>query len=312
MGQFWSETFPPKSKFLPSRDIPDLSDKVIIVTGGNTGIGKETIRELLKKNAKVYMASRTKARADQAIAELKADTGKEAIFLELDLANLDQVTRAAHEFKSKETTLHVLINSAGVMNPPLDQLTANGYDSQFGTNVLGHAHFTLELLPALIAGAKSSSDGKARVVNVSSSGSYFFPRIEWESLQGQHPIRKKIGNQMLYCQSKFGNVVFSNEFARRYADQGIISNSLNPGNIQTELYRNQGFLHGLLTGWLLYPPPHGALTQLWAATTPEAKDYNGAWFVPWARIGPMPKEAKDPEVGKRLWDWIEEQRKSHV
>jgi len=316
MGQIWSEIFVPESKFVPERDIPDLSGRVIIVTGGNTGIGKETVKELLKKNAKVYMASRTKSRADQAIADLKAQTGKEAIFLELNLGNLDAITRAANEFKSKEPALHALINNAGVMIPPLDQLTDDGYDLQFGTNVLGHAHFTLCLIPELIAGAKSSPDGKARVINVSSSAAYFTSDVVWETLRDS-PKRTSMGSKLsgksdLYNQSKFGNVVFSNELARRFADQGIISNALNPGNLETELQRHAGWVFHFFIDWTLYPAPFGALTQLWAATSPEAATYNGAWFIPWARVGKIGAAAKNSELGTRLWDWIEEQRKSHV
>lgn len=105
MGQAWThlcmiydQSRPPKPKFSVD-DIPDLTGKVIIVTGGNTGVGKETVKALLSKNANVYMASRSKTKAEQAIADLKTQTGKEAIFLELDLADLKSVKRAAEEFQ---------------------------------------------------------------------------------------------------------------------------------------------------------------------------------------------------------------------
>ncbi|KAG8877344.1 hypothetical protein FRB98_006746, partial [Tulasnella sp. 332] len=166
-----SELFPPKSHFT-AKDVPDLSNKVMIVTGGNSGIGKETIQELLKNNGKVYMASRSRTRAEEAIKDLEAKTGRRAIFLQLDLSSLDSITKAAREFQSQESVLDVLFNSGGVMNPPIEDLTTDGYDMQFGVNCLGHAHFTLLLLPQLIAAAKLSPDGKARVVNVSSNGAY--------------------------------------------------------------------------------------------------------------------------------------------
>ncbi|KIO27009.1 hypothetical protein M407DRAFT_73757 [Tulasnella calospora MUT 4182] len=232
MGQIFSETFPPKSAFDPSRDIPDLTGKVVIVTGGNTGLGEETVKVLVSKNATVYLAARNKNRADQTLAKIKGETGKEPIFLELDLASLASVTRAANDFKSKETKLHILFNNAqvhpGVMAPPVEELTADGYDLQFGTNVLGHAHLTLLLMPELIAGAKTNVDGKARVVNTSSSAVYWSNTIDFDLLTDTEKRRKTYSGQ-LYCMSKFGNVVFSNELARRYADQGIVSNSVNPG-----------------------------------------------------------------------------------
>ncbi|KAG8873419.1 hypothetical protein FRB97_006737, partial [Tulasnella sp. 331] len=249
--------------------MPDLSSKVVIVTGGNTGIGKETA--LLVKNAKVYIASRSKEKAYVAIADLKAETGKEAIFLELDLANLDSVTRAANEFKSKERCLHILFNSAGVFMVPIGELTSDGYDLQFGTNVLGPAHFTLSLITELIEGAKSSSDGKARVVNTSSDSAYLgVPKngIDWNTVR-DGPARKKMGTMTLYSQSKFANIVFSNELARRYASQGISSNSLNPGHLKTDLQRHMSAAQRTVLGAFLYPAPMGALTQLYVGTSPD-------------------------------------------
>ncbi|KAG8980275.1 hypothetical protein FRB94_011995 [Tulasnella sp. JGI-2019a] len=310
--QIISESFPPASHFVPARDIPDLSGKVIIVTGGNTGIGKETVKELLLKNARVYMASRTQSRAEQAIAELKSKTGKEAIFLELDLGSLESVTKAAKEFKSKEPALHILFNSGGVMAPPIDQLTSDGYDLQFGTNCLGHAHFTLLLIPELISGAKTSSDNKARVVNTSSSAAYLAGDIgiDFDCLRDS-PKRTKIGSNTLYMHSKYGNVVFSNELAKRYADQGIVSNALNPGNLRTELQRHLTPLRERLLSFTLYPASFGALTQLWVGTSPETKDFNGKWCIPWARVGKI-GASKDPKIGEKLWEWIEEQRKDYL
>ncbi|KAG8894591.1 hypothetical protein FRC00_008691, partial [Tulasnella sp. 408] len=126
--------------------------------------------------------------------------------------------------------------SSGVMKTPIDELTADGYDLQWGTNTLGHAHFTLCLIPALLEGAKTSADGKARVVNVSSDAAYG-SGINWDTLR-DGPERRKLSPLSLYFQSKFGNYVFSCELARRYGDQGIISNALSPGHIITDLQRN--------------------------------------------------------------------------
>ncbi|KAG8925325.1 hypothetical protein FRC00_004110 [Tulasnella sp. 408] len=178
------------------------------------------------------MASRSRDRAEEEIRDLKEQTGKEAIFLELDLSGLEKVTKAVNEFKSNETELHILFNSAATLGTPPEELTDDGLDLQFGTNVLGHAHFTLLLIPELAAGAKSSADGKARVVNVSSSAVYLnhWNLLDWKTLESDGIAeRRKLGTVMLYNQSKYGAVAFSNEFARRYADQGITSNAINPG-----------------------------------------------------------------------------------
>jgi len=267
----------------------------------------------LKKNANVYMASRSKSKADAAIAELKEETGKEAIFLECDLANLDSISKAAKEFQSKESALHILFNSGGVMNPPVEQITSDGYDLQFGTNVLGHAHLTLHLIPQLLAGAKSSKDGKARIVNTASDGAYWGPKegIKFDTLTDT-PERRKMSTMKLYFQSKFGNYVFSEELARRYGDQGITSNALNPGHLKTELGRHNSKIQTLLTDWMLFPAPMGALTQLWIGTSPETVDFNGKWLIPWAREGKFLGAKNADEVGPVLWEWVEKQRAVHL
>ncbi|KAG8957331.1 hypothetical protein FRC00_004133, partial [Tulasnella sp. 408] len=172
---------------------------------------------------------------------------------------------------------------------PVEQFSDEGVELQFGTNVLGPAHFTLLLLPELIAGARSSPDGKARVVNVSSSGVYLnhSKLLDWEALESEGTAeRRKLASLGLYNQSKYGILAFSNELARRYADQGITSNALNPVE-------------------------RGPLTSLYVGTSPETKDANGGWFIPFARESPHYGYTKNPEIEAKLWNWIEEKRKGH-
>ncbi|KAJ7645249.1 NAD-binding protein [Mycena polygramma] len=297
------QAWPPKSKFSVD-DIPDLSGKVIIVTGGNSGVGKETVKALLNHNAKVYLAARSAKNAKAAIDDLKAETGKEAEFLELDLADLRSVKRAAETFTSKETKLHVLFNNGGVMVPPIEQLTAQNYDLTFGTNVLGHFYFIKLLIPTLLATATPGNP--ARVVNTSSIASELFggAEINYNTLRDS-PARKKAGPNTLYYQSKFGNVAFSNELWRRYGEQGVVSVACNPGNLKSGLQRHLvGF-----TKWAvestLYPTPYGALTQLWAGTTDAGASFGGKYLIPWARIGANPSINSASE--KALWTWLEEQ-----
>ncbi|EJD04776.1 NAD-binding protein [Fomitiporia mediterranea MF3/22] len=299
----------PKPKFIVD-DIPDLSGKIVIVTGGYTGIGLETVRALLKKNATVYIAGRNRAKADSAIADLHKDTGKEAIFLELDLASLKSVKKAAEEFMSKETQLHILFNNGGVMYPPIEQLTADGYDLQFGTNVLGHFYFTQLLIPVLLETARASSDSHVRVVTTSSLGHMMHAssNILYDTLRDS-PERKEFDTFNLYYQSKFGNVLIARELARRYGDQGVVSMSVHPGIIGTELGRNLSWIKQKTYGLIVYPPPFGALTQLYAGTSPEARDLNGAYLIPWARVAECRKDARDPKTAEELWKWCEEQVK---
>jgi len=282
---------------------------VIIVTGGNIGIGYETAKALLAKNAKVYLACRSKEKADDAIEKLKQETGKEALFLQLDLADISGVRKSAAEFKTKESELHVLFNSAGVMVPPIELTTKDNLDLQFGTNVVGHWLLTMELLPLLEAGAKSSPDGKSRVVTTASMAAELTGGIKWDTLE-DGPVRKKYGTQNLYFQSKFGNVVTTVEFARRYGDKGVVFTSLNPGNIQSGLQRHLPLVQLMFIKLMLYPTPFGALTQLYAGTSPETVNMNGKYFVPWARPRDNLAKHENKETGEKLWKWLEEKTNS--
>ncbi|KAF8266753.1 NAD(P)-binding protein [Lactarius quietus] len=324
----FKQSFPPKPTW-GVNNIPDLTGKVIIVTGGNTGVGKETVKQLLTHNAKVYLAARSAQKANEAIAELKDETGKEAIFLQLDLSDLLAVRKAAQEFLSKENHLHVLINNAGVMVTPKEQVTAQKYDLQFGTNVIGAGPwlFTKLLLPALFAATDASpSQEKARVVTVSSSANYLTKGLDFYAF-ADGPERTKYSELELYNKSKFGNVVVARELARRHGDK-IVSTSLHPGNIRTDLLRhiswwkNALYVRSSITYggkplaefaqyWIMYPPSYGALTQLYCATSPATADVNGKYFIPWARAGEPNKATLDPQLGERLWSWLENETKNY-
>ncbi|KAF8509047.1 NAD-P-binding protein [Gautieria morchelliformis] len=308
MGQLWSQTFPPKSTFNVS-DIPDLSGKIMIVTGGNSGIGKEIVRALLEHNAKVYMAARNADAAKLAIQELKTDVGKEAHFLQLDLSSLKDIQRAANEFLHNEKELHALYNNAGVMYLTAAahsmDVTEDGYDIQWGTNVVGPFYFTQLLMPAIVVAAENSPDN-ARITFTSSSVQT--TSIKWDTLTAT-PARKKMGPDQRYMQSKFANVVMAREFARRYGDRGVVVTSLNPGGIRTELQRHMPGLVRSLLNMILHPAPMGALTPLWAGTSPQTKELNGKYLIPWARIGSPSAAAQDLALGQRLWDYLQDQVK---
>ncbi|KAJ7508807.1 hypothetical protein B0H11DRAFT_2217227 [Mycena galericulata] len=264
----------------------------MIVTGGNTGIGKETAKALLQHNAKIF--------------NLRPE--KTAEYLHLDLSDLHSVKKAAEEFKQKETHLDVLFNNAGVMRAPIDMLTAQNYDLAFGTNVLGPFYFTKLLLPTLLATAAAGK--KPRIIHTSSLGAQLHPGKEGVNyntlLDG--PARRRQSLVFLYGQSKFANVLVSNELARRYGHQGIVSIALNPGNLRSDLGRHlTGAIQLRLIYAICYPVPLGALTQLWAGTTKEAESLNGGYLIPWARIGTAPPATTDPAAMAALWTWLEEQ-----
>jgi len=225
--------------------------------------------------------------------------------LQLDLANLKSVKAAAEEFLSKEPLLDVLFNNAGVFNPPGEMLTVDGYDLQFGTNVVGHFYFTKLVMPALLAAAAVSSDGTARVVNTASNG-HLFSGLNYNTFKDS-PARRKMSTLARYGQSKTGNIIFSAELGRRYGSQGIVSTALHPGAIKTDIVRHHSsFIHAL---WDLcfHDVSYGALTQLYAGTTVEGTKLNGKYLIPWARIGKPRADTQDPQNGLELWNWLEEQ-----
>ncbi|KAH9005646.1 NAD-P-binding protein [Lactarius hatsudake] len=310
IGQF----FPPKPTWTAA-DVPDQTGKTVVVTGGNGGIGRETARVLLSKGARVYIATRSEEKSQKAIEELKKETGKDSIFfLKLDLADLVSIKAAAEEYTSKETELHTLYNNGGVMNTPIDDVTTQGFDMQFGTNVLGHFYLTKLLLPVLTATAKNFPAGTVRVVNVSSiAHQYGAPEgIRWATLaRGNESLeaRKKLTSTKLYGQSKLGNILFSKELARRYGAEGIVSTSLHPGVINTDLARSSGLFLNFIGLMIGYNVSYGAITSLYAGTAPAAGELNGKHFTVWARLTVPSKKALDAELGKKLWEWCEEQVK---
>jgi len=300
MMSVYDSNWPPKAKW-GVHDIPDLSGKVFIVTGGNSGIGQETVKALLQHNAKVYIAGHSKERCEIAIRELRNQTGKEAIFMDIDLANLGKIKMAVAEFQKLEPKLDVLINNAGVMLPDPKAITADGYDLQFGVNVIGHFYLTKLLMPTLLAA------DNPRIVNVSSAGNLLTKGLDFESFKdGQK--RQQADPFDLYNQSKFANVVVAKEFARRYGDRGIVSTSLHPGMIVTNISRDMTpKIVVKISALLSYSADKGALTSLYAATSPETADANGKYLLPWGRIGKPNPQTQDAETGIKLWNWLEEQ-----
>ncbi|KAJ7590297.1 NAD(P)-binding protein [Mycena floridula] len=304
---FIDNNFPPKTKWTIA-EIPDLAGKVALVTGGNSGIGKETVKVLLQRNATVYLAARSEDKATEAINEIFAQTGKTAHFLKLDLGSLKSIKAASDEYRSKEKALHILINNGGVMAPPIDQLTADGYDLQLGTNCLGHFYLTKLLLPMLLETAKADPSGKVRVVNVSSFA-HMVGTVDFNCFK-DGPARRRVGSKRLYAHSKFVNVVFASELARRYGEQGIVSTALHPGSVYTGLYRGQFGIVQSIMSKMFYGVEMGALTQLRAATDPEGLDWNGKFLTAWARLGEAKTGSQDPIIGRQVWEYFEEQVKN--
>ena len=286
--------------------MPDQTGRLALITGANSGLGLESARALLARGATVLLACRSLDRAElarQALGgERAAAAGAGAVeVLELDLADLDSVVRAAATVAERHGRLDLLLNNAGVMAPPR-QLTRQGFELQFGVNHLGHYALTRLLLPLLQA-----SSG-ARVVQVT-SGAQYFGRLEFGDLQGE----RRYDRWAAYGQSKLANVVFSQELQRRCA--GLLSAAAHPGLARTNLQptsiaasgaRFEGVVYRLLDP-LFQSARQGALPQLFAATAPEAEP--GGHYGPhqfggmrgWPAAVRPAAAALDPAQGERLW-----------
>ncbi|KAI0278525.1 hypothetical protein BC826DRAFT_1084073 [Russula brevipes] len=192
------------------------------------------------------------------------------------------------------------------MYTPIDAVTSQGIDMQFGTNVLGHFYLTKLLLPILTATAKKSPAGTVRVVNVSSIGHYLgAPEgIRWSTLNPEMIRSRRARNW-----HDQGNILFSNELARRYGGEGVVSISLHPGTIDTDLSRYASSLVQRAGRLVTYSVSYGAITSLYAGTSPAACDLNGKYLTAWARVTLPNKKVLNPELETKLWEWCEEKVK---
>ena len=289
-------------------DLSDLSGRRAVVTGANSGLGLVTARELARHGAEVILACRNLERAQPALAEVQAAAGApDRVRLEaLDLADLASVAGFAQRLIDAVTHLDLLINNAGIMAPPRRE-TVDGFESQLGTNHLGHFALTGRLLPALLAAPAP------RVVTVS-SGAHRLGRMDFDDLQR----RRRYNNWLAYGQSKLANLLFCFELQRRATAAGapLLSLAAHPGYSATNLQ-----FAGPSKPWETIPmalfnriyaqsAEMGALPTLYAAT----QDLPGATFVGpdgfmegrgHPRIVTAADRAYDEASARRLWELSE-------
>jgi len=282
--------------------------RVAIVTGATGGLGYETAAGLLRSGARVVLAGRNAAKGQAALARLRrAAPGGVAEFEALDLASLASVEAFAGRMLEAHPALDILVNNAGVMAPPARQLTADGFELQFGTNYLGHFALTARLLPALLR-----AEG-ARVVQVSSLA-HRRGAIAWDDLQSE----RRYNAWAAYSQSKLAMLMFARELARRAKAQNwpLSSIAAHPGWAATDIVANgpgggapdlKSRLMAVGFGLVAQSAADGARPLVFAATSPDAKP--GAYYGP-AGIGeirgqPGPSrvmpQAADAAAAKRLW-----------
>ncbi|EKD18224.1 uncharacterized protein L3040_007605 [Drepanopeziza brunnea f. sp. 'multigermtubi'] len=304
---------------LTEKNLPDQTGKVFIVTGSSSGIGKDLAEILYAHNAKIYIAARSEDKAQKAIEELKSkhkDSKGDLVYLHLDLDDLTTIKASAETFLAREKCLHVLWNNAGVMRPPQGSQTKQGYELQIGTNNVAPFLFTKLLTPLLQATAKTSPPDSVRVVWVSSSAAKnFAPAGGLDVSNLDYHVDK--GAWQKYGISKAGNIYHGKEYARRFGKDGIISVSLDPGLLKTDLYKHLPWWQGGAINMLLSDPIFGAYTELFAGlSTDISMKNNGSFVEPWGKLvsarkdieqGSKPKEEGGTGVAQDFWDWTEEQ-----
>jgi len=291
-------------------DVPSQAGKRFLITGGNSGVGYYAAVELARRGAVVLLACRDRAKGEAAFGQLRVDAaGPEsaanaAELVMLDLASLDSVRRVADDLLARGVAIDGLINNAGVMAPVKRQQTKDGFEVQFGTNVLGHFALTCRLMPIVTS----------RVVTLASIA-HKQGRIAFDDLQSE----KSYNPMRSYQQSKLADVMFAFELERRLraAGSAVISIGVHPGVAKTNLFKIGGS-KGLgrvaevvvqtSLGVLFGSAPEGSIPTIFAATSPDAK--GGGYYGPQGfqemrggDVGPafVSKAAQDVAARERLW-----------
>ncbi|EEQ30230.1 putative secondary metabolism biosynthetic enzyme [Microsporum canis] len=307
------------SAFRPDRNIIDQSGKVILITGGNTGLGMETVLELVKHQpARIYLAARNERKAWEAINFIQFQLTYEADirYLPLDLSSFKSIREAVRLFTSECDRLDTLILNAGVMGMD-SYTTVDGYEVQFGTNYMGHFLLTSLLIPTLRRTAsKPGSD--VRVLSISSAAWQMAPSSPSTLLS----LMTSSNGEILRCNrwtrygiSKAANILLASELARRYPE--IMSVSVHPGVILTGLYE-QGkaatpVLRYSLPFLILFASSrkNGALNHLWAAGCTRSLLRNGEYYSPVGVRSLGNQLVHDEDTARRLWEWSEEQARQN-
>ncbi|WP_353073085.1 oxidoreductase [Tunturiibacter gelidiferens] len=310
------------SKKWQAADIPSLSEKRVLITGANSGIGYHTALKLARKGAHIIFGCRDQRRGEAALARMEADSpGLRTELAILDLASLTSIHHFAAAEVAQHRPLHLLINNAGVMAPPRRMETVDGFELQFGTNALGHFALTALLIPALQQAAAEpfvDGAGRPRVVTIASIA-HKRGRMKFDDLQST----RNYSPMGAYQQSKLANLLIAFELDRRLRAENsrIMSVAAHPGVANTNLFqsgeysaveRSLRIFAGHLIGIALNTDSEGALPTLYASTALEVKD--GGYYGPQGfqemrgeDVGPakIAAQANDTGDATRLWQICE-------
>ena len=305
--------------FKAERDIPSLDGKVILVTGGNIGLGKQCILEYARHSpAQIWLAARDIDKAKKAIEQIQQELPKTSNptsikLLELDLSSLESVQKAARTFSAESDRLDILMLNAGIMATP-PGLTKDGYELQFGTNYLGHVLLAKLLLPVLQKTA-TIPNADVRVIMLSSHGHMNAPKPEGIRFDTLKNAADDLGAYGRYSQSKLAIILWVRKMATLYPQLTLAS--IHPGLVRTNLVNNATgssmVVRVLLTkvaNKIVTPVDKGARNQLWASVSKDVQ--SGEYYEPIGIGGTATDHGKDMNLAEKLWDWTEKELEGWV
>ena len=274
-----------------------MNDKICLVTGANSGIGKVTAKVLAAGGATVIMVCRNRDKGEAARHEIVGKTRNENVEpMIADLSDPRQIRRLAAEVKAKYSRLHTLVNNAGAYNGKR-MITADGYEMTFAVNHLGYFLLTVELLDLL------KSSAPARIVNVASEA-HRNSHINFDDLN----LENGYSGWKAYAQSKLANVLFTRELARRLEGTGVTANCMHPGFVGTNIFSNVrgvgGMIMRLITPFMR-TPEKGADTVIWLASSPEVEGITGRYFID-RKDRQSNQESYNVAIASRLWEVSEQ------
>ena len=275
----------------------NMKGKVCLVTGANSGIGKEAALGLARVGATVVIVARNRKKGEATVSEIRQATGNQNVNLIVaDLSSMMSVRGLASTFLGEYPKLHVLINNAGTYLPKRIT-TADGYEAVFATNHLGHFLLTSLLLDLLKSSAPS------RIINVTSEA-HRGAEIDFEDLMQE----KKYSAFKAYHQSKLANVLFTYQLAKVLEGTGVTVNCLHPGVVRTGFGKDMGGLFSIsvkLAGPFMMSPAKAAQALVYMASAPELENVSGKHFAK-GKEKESSRESHDMHAAERLWQVSED------
>ncbi|CAM1509652.1 Fc.00g033910.m01.CDS01 [Cosmosporella sp. VM-42] len=302
--------------FDPLQDIPDLSGKVILITGGNTGLGAATIKFLVHHHpSTIYLCARPVSipGAEALVSSVKISYPNANIQTRsLDLSSFHSIKQFAADFLKESEFLDLLFLNAGISSTA-PALTEEGYESQFGINYLGHALLTQILMPKLLKTAGQGRD--VRIMVTSSMAAYFDPPSTGLVLDQMKAASPLASPYQRYAHSKLANILFARKLSQVYPAVQCIS--YNPGQVKTDLFKkatgiNKWFMMfiGMPFMWLTgVSPEKGAENGLWVASSKNVR--NGAYYEPVGMLEERKTNLTNQELMDELWEWTDKELTEH-